>query len=39
MVFGVVLFDEKPDAMVLFGAALIVVSGVYMMWRERVVQH
>lgn len=38
MVFGVVLFDEKPDAMVLLGAALIVVSGVYMMWRERVVQ-
>tara|TARA_R110002126_G_scaffold67646_6_gene171238 strand:+ start:4615 stop:5448 length:834 start_codon:yes stop_codon:yes gene_type:complete len=38
MVFGVVLFGEKPDAMVLLGAALIVVSGVYMMWRERVVQ-
>lgn len=38
MAFGVVLFGEKPDAMVLLGAALIVISGVYMMWRERVVQ-
>ncbi|MEP2978985.1 MAG: DMT family transporter [Lentilitoribacter sp.] len=38
MGFGVLLFDEKPGFWVLMGAALIVVSGIYMMWRERVVK-
>ena len=34
---GVLVFGERPDAMMLFGACLIVASGIYMMWRERVV--
>jgi len=34
LVLGVVLFDEKPDALMLLGAFLIIASGVYMMWRE-----
>jgi len=38
MGFGVFLFDEKPEFWVLLGAALIVASGIYMMWRERVVK-
>ncbi|MEO9460321.1 MAG: DMT family transporter [Lentilitoribacter sp.] len=38
MGFGVLLFDEKPGFWVLLGAALIVASGLYMMWRERVVK-
>lgn len=38
MGFGVLLFDEKPGFWVLLGAALIVASGIYMMWRERVVK-
>lgn len=38
MGFGVFLFDEKPGFWVLLGAALIVASGIYMMWRERVVK-
>lgn len=32
---GVVVFDEKPDALMLVGASLIIVSGTYMMWREQ----
>ena len=34
---GVLVFNERPSAMMLFGAFLIVASGIYMMWRERVV--
>ena len=34
LILGVLVFGEKPDAMVLLGASLIVVSGTYMMWRE-----
>jgi len=32
---GVVIFQEKPDVFMLIGATLIIVSGVYMMWREQ----
>jgi len=36
---GVLVFQEKPDALMLSGAALIVVSGIYMMWREQLIKH
>ena len=35
LVTGVVVFDEKPSVSMLLGACLVIVSGVYMMWRER----
>jgi len=35
---GVLVFQEKPDALMLSGAALIVVSGIYMMWREQLIK-
>ena len=38
MAFGIIIFDEQPGIWVLLGAALIVASGIYMMWRERVVK-
>ena len=34
ILLGVVFFNERPSAMMLFGTALIIVSGIYMMWRE-----
>jgi drug/metabolite transporter (DMT)-like permease len=34
LILGIVVFKEKPDAIMLIGASLIVASGVYMMWRE-----
>lgn len=34
---GALVFEERPNALMLLGAALIVASGCYMMWRERVV--
>jgi len=33
---GVVFFGERPDAWTLAGAALIVASGIYAMWRDHV---
>ncbi len=38
LIFGVVIFDERPEVATLCGALLIVVSGIYMMWRERQMQ-
>lgn len=35
LVFAVVLFGERPDAMTLAGATLIVATGLYTLWRER----
>ncbi|TMV06506.1 DMT family transporter [Ruegeria sediminis] len=35
LVIGVVVFKESPDAMMLTGAAVIVGSGIYTLWRER----
>jgi drug/metabolite transporter (DMT)-like permease len=32
--FGILVFDEKPTVLMLSGAALIIASGIYMMWRE-----
>lgn len=37
LILGVLVFDENPSALMLSGAALIIVSGIYMMWREQVV--
>ena len=33
---GIVVFGERPNALTLLGAGLIVASGIHMMWRERV---
>lgn len=38
LIFGVVFFDERPDALMLLGAAIIIASGIYTMWRDRVVK-
>ncbi|MDC0343826.1 DMT family transporter [bacterium] len=35
LVIGVVIFGERPDALMLIGAALIVGSGLFTLWRER----
>ncbi len=35
MIFGMVVFSERPDALTLVGAAIIVASGIYTVWRER----
>lgn len=35
LVLGVLVFDERPSAVMLCGATLIIASGVYMMWREQ----
>jgi drug/metabolite transporter (DMT)-like permease len=36
LVLGIFVFAEKPDILMLVGASLIIVSGIYMMWREQV---
>lgn len=35
LIIGVVVFGESPDALTLLGAAIIVASGIYTVWRER----
>ncbi|WP_050931302.1 DMT family transporter [Aestuariivita boseongensis] len=35
LVFGMAVFGERPDALMLVGAALIVASGLFTLWRER----
>ena len=35
LIFGVTFFGERPDALTLLGAAIIIVSGIYTMWRDR----
>jgi len=35
LVLGIVVFEEQPDALMLIGASLIIISGTYMMWREQ----
>ncbi|MEL6639875.1 MAG: DMT family transporter [Pseudomonadota bacterium] len=34
LILGVLAFDERPDALTLTGAVIIVTSGVYTLWRE-----
>lgn len=38
LVIGMVFFAEAPDALTLIGAAIIVASGLYTLWRERIVK-
>ena len=38
LILGVLVFGERPTASMLVGAALILISGVYIMWREKVVK-
>jgi len=35
IVLGVIVFGERPDVFTLTGAALVITSGLYIMWRER----
>ncbi|MEW9918718.1 DMT family transporter [Marimonas sp. MJW-29] len=35
LIIGIAVFDESPDALTLIGAAIIVASGIYTVWRER----
>ncbi|WP_299965605.1 DMT family transporter [uncultured Roseobacter sp.] len=35
LVIGIVVFSERPDSLTLIGAAIIVSSGLYTLWRER----
>ncbi len=35
LLLGVTVFGERPDGLTLAGAALVVASGVYALWRER----
>ncbi|MGA9251128.1 MAG: DMT family transporter, partial [Roseobacter sp.] len=35
LVIGISVFGERPDAMTLTGAAIIVGSGLYTLWREQ----
>ncbi|MEY8838468.1 EamA/RhaT family transporter, partial [Cribrihabitans sp. XS_ASV171] len=37
LMIGYVVFDERPDALMLLGSAVIVASGIYTVWRERIV--
>jgi drug/metabolite transporter (DMT)-like permease len=32
---GIVVFDERPDMITLMGCLVIVLSGIYTIWRER----
>ena len=38
LVLGFLVFGERPTASMLIGATLILISGVYIMWREKVVK-
>ena len=38
LILGFFVFGERPTASMLVGAALILISGVYIMWREKVVK-
>jgi len=35
MAIGVVIFGERPDGATLVGAAIVIASGLYTLWRER----
>ena len=38
LILGVLVFNEKPGALMLIGAILIIASGTYMMWREQLLK-
>ena len=35
LLFGVLVFGERPNTLMLTGAVLIIFSGTYMLWREQ----
>lgn len=35
LILGVLVFDEAPDMLTLLGAAIVIASGIYTLWRER----
>lgn len=38
LIIGLAVFGENPDALTLIGAAIIIASGLYTLWREQVVR-
>ena len=38
LILGILVFGERPTLSMLAGAGLILISGVYIMWRERIVK-
>ena len=38
LIFGVLFFGESPSLSMLLGSALVIVFGIYLMWREHVVK-
>jgi len=38
LIIGLAFFDENPGALTLWGATIIIASGLYTLWRERVVR-
>ena len=38
LIFGVLFFGESPSLSMLLGSALVIISGIYLMWREHVVK-
>jgi drug/metabolite transporter (DMT)-like permease len=38
LVFGWFIFDQIPDMWTLIGAGIVVASGLYLLYRERVVR-
>lgn len=35
LILGMIFFGERPDFLTLLGAAIIILSGIYTMWRDR----
>ncbi|MGH6959634.1 MAG: DMT family transporter, partial [Dongiaceae bacterium] len=36
VIFGLLLFGDRPDQWVIAGSAIIIASGLYILWRETV---
>ncbi|MBY5932780.1 DMT family transporter [Tateyamaria omphalii] len=36
LILGMLIFGERPDALTLLGAAIIILSGLYTLWREQI---
>jgi len=34
LLLGVIVFGERPDALMLYGSAIVIAAGLYTMWRE-----
>ena len=39
LMIGIAVFDEKPDTATLVGAGVIILSGLYTLWREQIVKN